>query len=306
MRMPKRYNYKVYSATGTYLATWLDAVNDPSFRVVINGGFVEMNVRLARKTNDFGETLDVALGNEVQLWCFDDDQPNGTKVFSGYISRYDPVNDGPEDYIQVYMLGWHTRMVKFIHEDSLGTTGISYNQMDPGEIAEDVINKGQYNGLPITWDESTLQKCGMVVSYNFQANTIQECIDKVVEFAPFGWYWWVDANKKLNLHPKNIFPIHTFTIGKQVFYISPQKRIENVINRVYFVGGVPQGQSSPLYGRYDRPASIQNYGLHSQKYSDSRVTLQSTMDTIAENILDKEQEIEVRTVIRVKDNRKLI
>lgn len=302
MRMQKRYNFKVYSGTGTYLATWMQVVNDPSFRVVINGGYVEMDVKLARKTNDFGETTDVALGNEVQLWCFDDDAPNGVKVFSGYISRYDPVNDGPFDYVQIYILGWHTRMVKFIHEDSLGTTGIAYNSMDPGKIAEDVINKGQANGLPITWDNITLQKTGTVVSYTFQGNTIQECIDKVLELSPAGWYWWVDANKKLNLHPKNGFATHTLTIGKEIFYIEPQKRIENIVNRVYFVGGIPQGQTTPLYGRYERPASINNYGLYSQKFSDGRITLQSTMDTVAGNILDKQQEIEVRTVIRVKDN----
>lgn len=302
MRQLKRYNYKVYSSTGQYITTWLDAVNDPDFHVVINGGFVEMDVKLARKTNDFGELTDVALGNEVQLWCFDDDAPNGLKVFTGYISRYDPINDGPQDYIQVYIIGFHTRMAQFIHEDSLGGTGIAYNSIDPGEIAEDIINKARLNGLPINWTEQTLQKAGVVVSYSFLANTVQECVDKILELAPYGWYWYVDADKNFNLHPKSAVPTHTFTVGKEIFYIQPQKRIETLVNRVYFVGGIPAGQSQALFGRYDRPASINNYGLFSQKYSDERVLLQSTMDTIAKNILDRQQEIEIRTVIRVKDN----
>ena len=302
MRQRKQYNFKIYSATGTYLGTWNYVVDDPTFRTVINGGFVELDVKLARKTIDFGETTDVALGNEVQLWCFDDDAPNGTKIFSGYISRYDPVNDGPQDYIRVYILGWHTRMAQFIHEDSLGSTGISYNSTDPGKIAEDIINKAQVNGLPITWDETTLQKTGITASYSFLANTVQECIDKVLSLSPFGWYWYVDANKKLNLHPKNEQATHTFTIGKQVFFIQPQKRIENLVNRIYFVGGIPDGGTEPLFARYDRPVSQRNYGLWAQKISDQRVTLQSTMDAIADNILDQQQEIEIRTIIRVKDN----
>ena len=261
-----------------------------------------MDCKLARKTIDFGELTDVALGNEVQLWCFDDDQPAGVKIFSGYISRYDPSNDGPLDYVQVYILGWHTRMSDFIHEDSLGATGISYSSIDPGKIAEDVINKARVNGLPINWNEISLQKTGTVTSYSFQGNTVQDCIDKILSLSPYGWYWWVDANKNLNLHPKNGFATHTFSIGKEIFYIQPQKRIENIVNRVYFVGGIPAGSDTALYGRYERPASIQNYGLFSQKVSDQRVTLQSTMDTIANTILDTQQEIEVRTIIRIKDN----
>ena len=298
----KRYQYKVYSATGQYITTWTDVVNDPSFHVVINGGFVELDCKLARKTVDFGENSDVLFGNEVQVWCYDADAPAGVKIFSGYISRYDPRNDGPQEYVMVYCLGYHTLMNQFMHEDSVGSTNIAYLSVDPGEIAEDIINKARIAGLPVNWNETTLQKTGTVVSYTFQANMVQECIDKCLELTPFGWYWYVDADKLLNMHPKSEQAKHTFTIGKEIFYIEPQKRIENVINRVYFIGGIPNGATDALYGRYERQASIQNYGLRSVKKTDQRVTLQSTMDTICANILDSQDEIEIRTVIRVKDN----
>lgn len=298
----KKYLYKVYSSTGQYISTWTDVINDPAFRVVINGGAVEMDVKLARKTINFGESTDVNFGNEVQLWCYDNDAPAGVKIFSGYISRYDPRNDGPTEYVMVYILGWHTRMAAYVLEDSVGATGITYNSTDPGEIAEDIINKGMTTGLPINWNETTLQKSGTVVSYTFQVNTIQECVDKILELSPFGWYWYVDPDKMLNLHPKQDQAVHTFTLGKEIFYIEPQKRIENIVNRIYFVGGVPEGQDTALYGRYDRPVSIANYGLYAIKKTDERVTLQDTMDTIANSILDAQQDPEIRTVIRVKDN----
>lgn len=300
--MRKRYAYKIYSPTGQYITTWTDVANDPSFRVVINGGYVELDCKLARQTINFGEQSDVAFANEVQLWCFDDDMPAGIKVFSGYISRYDPRNDGPQEYIMVYILGYHTRMADFIFENSIGATGISYNSTDPGEIAEDIINKVRPTGLPINWTETTLQKTGTVVSYTFQVNTVQECIDQILSLAPAGWYWYVDPDKLLHMHPKSLLPRHTFTLGKEIFYIEPQKRIENVVNRVYFIGGSPDGVLPPLYGRYERPASIQQYGLKAIKRTDDRVTVQATMDTIADNILDGQQDVEIRTVIRVKDN----
>lgn len=300
--MRKRYQYKIYSKEGQFITTWGDVANDPSFTVVINGGFVETAIKLPRLTQSFGEEVDVKFGNEVQIWCFDDDAPSGVKVFSGFISRYDPRTDGPQEYVMVYCLGYHTQMTSYLLESSLGVTGLAYSSMDPGEIAEDIINKAMTAGLPISWNEQTLQKTGTVVSYTFQANTIQEAIDKILELTPSGWYWYVDADKLLHLHPKSEQALHTFTIGKEVFYIEPQKRIENVINRIYFIGGIPIGETEPMYGRYERSASIQAYGMRSVKKTDERVKLQATMDTIAGNILDAQENPELRTVIRVKNN----
>lgn len=300
--MRKKYEYKVYSPFGAYIKTWTDVANDPSFRTVINGGSVELTCKLARQTISFGEENDVNFMNEVQLWAFDNDEHAGIKIFSGYISRYEPINDGGIEYVVVHILGYHTRMSAFVHEDSLGTTGIAYNSTDPGTIAEDVINKASLNGSPIGWEESTLQKTGTTVSYTFQANTMQECIDKILELTPAGWYWYVDPDKNLHLHPKSELATHTFTMGKEIFYMQPQKRIENVINRIYFIGGVPDGETQALYGRYERPLSINRYGMQAIKKTDERVKLQSTMDTICNNILDTQNEVEIRTVIRVKDN----
>lgn len=300
--MIKRYNYKIYSKEGHYVTTWNDVINDPEFTTVINGGFVEMQIRLARQTQSFGEDVDVKFGNEVQLWCFDTDATSGVKVFSGYISRYDPQNDGPEDTVIVYVLGYHTQLKNFMYENAQGNTQITHNSQDPGEIAETILDSMAVLGCPVDWTETSLQKTGSVVSYTFNANNGQEAMDKMLELTPAGWYWYVDADKNFNLHPKAGNALHTFTIGKEVFYMQPQKRIENVVNRIYFFGGIPDGQTEPLYSRYERPASIQNYGLRSIKKTDQRITVQATMDTVAGNILDGLQDLEIRTTIRVKDN----
>lgn len=300
--MRKRYQYKVYSQEGVFLDTWDDVANDPQFAVVINGGAVEMQIRLARKTEDFGEEMDVKFNNEVQVWCFDNDAPNGIKVFSGFISRYEPVNDGPMDYIAVYCLGYHSKLSDFIYENSQGETEITHNSKDPGKIAEDILNKAQALGLPISWNEDTLQKTGTVVSYTFNINTAMEALDQVLSLSPAGWYWYVDAEKKYHLHPKKEQATHIFTVGKEIFYIQPAKRVENVVNNILFIGGVPDGQSEALYRRYQRPASIQNYGLKTIKKTDQRIKLTETMDIVADSILDALEIPEIRTVIRVKDN----
>jgi hypothetical protein len=71
-----------------------------------------------------------------------------------------------------------------------------------------------------------------------------------------------------------------------------------VINRIYFTGG----GDPPLFRRYNRAASTQNYGMHAVSKVDQRITLAATMDTIAENLLDANEDAEIRTTITIKDN----
>ena len=300
--MRKKYEYKIYSSTGVYLTTWTDVSNDPTFEVVINGGYVELVCNLARKTNLFGEEYDVAFNNELRLYCFDNDTPNVILIFCGYISRYEPKNDGPEDFVEVHFLGYHQRLTDFIFENAQGVTDITINSTDPAEMMKTVLNSIAVNGCPVSYTNDTLQDTGDISSYEFQFYTGRECADKVLELSPVGWFWYVDANKNFNLHPKQELPIHTFTVGKEIFYIDADKRLENVVNRIYFLGGTPDGATQPLYSRYEAQSSIQEYGLKSVKKIDQRVTLQSTMDTIADNILQSQKDPEIRCIIRVKDN----
>lgn len=300
--MRKRYEFKIYSAEGVFLTTWTDVINEPSFETVINGGFVELVAQLARKTDDFGEERDVRFGNELQLWCFDNDNPRGQKIFAGYISRYEPKNDGPTDRVDVHFLGYHQRLTDFIYENNVGETLITNTDQDPGEMAEQILDAVAPAGCPVSWSEGTLQKTGTIATYTFQQNTAMEALDKVEAMSPVGWYWYVDANKNFNLHPKQIGAVHTFTIGKEIFYIDADKRVENIVNRIYFTGGVPEGQTQPLYSRYEYQPSIQAYGMRSIKKSDSSIIDQATMDLVANNILEALKDVEIRCVIRVKDN----
>jgi hypothetical protein len=297
--MIKRYEYKIYSDTAQYITTWTDVAVEPLFNTVINGGFVELQLTLARKTTAFGEEADIKFNNEVQLWCFSNNYPNGQKIFAGYISMYEPTSDGVNESVIVHCLGYHTRLTDFILEDGQGNTTITYSGVDTGKIAEDMINNMRRLGLPINWTETTLQKSGNAISYDFQVSTGTEILDKLLSLSDANWYWYVDQDKNLNFHPKNELPIHTFSIGKEISYIQPQKRTENVINRVYLIGGVPTGSSLALYSRYDDPASQAMYGLKSVKKTDHRIKDQNTLDSFGSTILTLLSQIEIRTTLRI-------
>lgn len=237
--MRKQFSYKVYSSTGQYITTWTDVSGDPSFETVINGGFVELVVKLARNTQNFGEGRDVAFGNELRLYCFDNDQPAGVKIFCGYCSRYEPINDGFHDTLEVHFLGYHQILQNYMYENARGETYLNINNVDPAMMCKSVLDNAiAQDSSPVSYILSqTLQMTGIVSSYQFNQNTASESMDAILALCPAGWYWYVDANKNFNLHPRSTQAQHTFTLGKEIFYLDADKRIENVINRIYFTGG---------------------------------------------------------------------
>ena len=296
--MRKRFQYKIYSRTGQFIKDWTDVINEPHFQTVINAGSTELVVELARRSQSFGESVDVAFGNELQLWCFDDDAPAGVKIFAGHLDHYVPITQGPRELVRCRFLGFQTELANYIYENAAGQTQLAHNSTQPGTIAAAIIDAIKAQGARLDWDTSTIQQSGTVVSYTFNVATAKEAIDKVLELYPANWFWYIDADKKLHLHPKKTIAEHTVTIGKEIVSIEPQKRIENVINRILFTGG----GDPPLFRRYDRAASIQNYGMHAISKVDQRVTLVSTMDTMANNLLDANEDAEIRTIITLKDN----
>jgi len=79
----KRYYYKIYDTNLKYVTTWsTDVISDPTFRTVLNGGAGDLTVMLARKYDNFGENVDVALGNRVELWTADNDNLSNNSLAS--------------------------------------------------------------------------------------------------------------------------------------------------------------------------------------------------------------------------------
>jgi len=71
--MAKRYLYKIYDSDGDYVGTLNDVVSEIKFKKEINGGLGELKFKLPRLTSDFDENDTIKFGNEVRVYCFDDD-----------------------------------------------------------------------------------------------------------------------------------------------------------------------------------------------------------------------------------------
>lgn len=294
----KHYYYKVYTGN-TLTAVWTkEVISEPRFRTVINGGPGEMNIELARPFDDFNEDVDVKVNNRVDCYVVDREQNNGQLLYSGYISGYRPLVDGPKESVIVTVFGYVAQLSKMILRDSSGNTTLAYNSQDPSNILKDVINKANALGCRLGYSASSVSLTGTVVSYTFNTNTIKECLDKVIELCPVGWYWRVDPDGYVYLQPRSTSADNTFTLGLDVEKLETFRRIEDIVNRVLFVGaGDP-----PLFLKFENTGSQSSYGLAEIIKVDQRVSDSSTAATISNRIIDNQKDPEIRSRFVIIDS----
>lgn len=295
--LQKRFMYKVYSPTGTYLNTWSeqDIVSDFGLKEAINSSGSEVTLKLARPADDFGEGDDVAYRNKVQVYVIDKENPNGILRFTGFISAFE--SNYNEETVNITVLGYGADLNKHIMEDGSGNTTIAYNSMDPSNILKAILDDFTADGGVIDYDGSSIALTGTTVSYTFNTNTVKEGIDKCLELAPENWYYYIDQATNI-LHFKELAtsPDHIFSIGRDIKLLSLKKSLEPVINTVYFSGG-DTGGGSYLYKKYTIPASITAYGIRGYRYKDGRVTLTATAALIANKVLRGDPDVLVTVSI---------
>lgn len=180
-------------------------------------------------------------------------------------------------------------------------TTIVYNSTDPSSILTSVIDNYNTLGGPVTYS-GTIDTTSTSVSYTFNTQTILQCINKIIELSPSGWYWYVDnATNMVHLHEKSATADHTLTLSKDIKLLDVQKSTENIINTVYFIGG-DTGSGDNLFLKFLNSDSIAKYGVRSTVYSDKRVTLSATATTIATSILESKSTPEIRLVVEIADS----
>lgn len=308
----KQFKYDVYDNDGTYISTWNDIVSEPEFSAQVNGGLGEMRVVLARNADDFGESDDVEFRNQVIVKCFDDDDHDGVTIFNGWISGYTPVLKEDAEYLEITLMGYVQELsrVELLDDGtgindspSAGNTMLTYTDQEPGDILKDIIDK--YNSLTgvfgkINYDGTSVGDTGITVTYVFNTVTILQAINKLVEMCPAAWYWYLDADNIIHLQAYSATPDHTFFVGKDIKQIQPYKRIENVKNVAYVIGKETAGEN--LFRKYERAASITNYGRSVVFITDNRISELATSDKFANASLDNDDDPEVRTQVIIVDN----
>lgn len=181
-------------------------------------------------------------------------------------------------------------------------TTAPFISIDPSVIMKKLIDQSSANGGKLTYTDSSIDNTLNTVTYTFNVNTLLEGINKCTELAPSGWFWYIDySTNTVHFHQKGVQPEHTFSLEKDIIDAKFEKRIDNLINTVYFTGG-DLGAGVNLFKKYTSSDSVTKYGTRSLKYTDQRVTLTATADSIANAILATQSQPELRVTLEILDS----
>ena len=243
---------------------------------------VEVMTHYGSYTNLTTES-DVDITTETDLPLeIPDGLPDGLTVYSGYVTDWE-INVGDNDDITVDLLNHGSELNHIILKDGTDTK-VTYNSYDPSNIAKAVIDYAISEGARINYTASSIALTGTTVSYTFNLNTIQECLDKVLELCPSDWYWTYDPGSNLySLMARPSVPNRWFTKKRDVIALTLRKSLLHIINTVFFTGG---GDTALLVERNDA-ASEAAWRKGLAKLSDQRVTVQATAETMADSEMDR-------------------
>jgi hypothetical protein len=194
---------------------------------------------------------------------------------------------------------YRTASLAFRTYSSYGSTKVSYNSYDPGNIVKALIEDYNRQGVTLSYDSSTVELCGTTVSYTFNTNTTFEGLQQCLTLAPEFWYFYIDqATNKVHFHPQKSAQTHTFTRGLNFNSANFLKRIEPIINEIYLTGGT-DSTGANLFRHYVNQASVDLYGRQVFKYTDNRITDTATADIIAKALLAEHASPEVQATIEL-------
>jgi len=273
-----------------YITTpaWLSAGST----VLVTGWAKSVNATAAVGVNQGGTSTEtpatVAINNST--WTYFEITVAAGSAPSGNLDFYCNGSDFYLDDVQAYA----------ITPASNSSTTVAFNSYDPSRIIIEGMDQFNLNsGAPTftTYSNASISPTNTVVSYTFKANTYKELLDKVVQLAPSGWYYYVDlATNEVHFHKISTTAHHTFYLGKHIKTLDVKSYIGDVVNDVLFTGG---GEPA-LYKRYTQtPVAGTRRGL--QKMSDNRVTLASSADLLANGEIDEKKSIQYRSTVEILD-----
>jgi len=329
----KSYFTKIYQPNGDYIDT-LKNVNFSGFRKQINGGLGELVFSIPKKFDDFDENYLIKLNNKIDVWVSDSDTgSDGLKIYSGYISQYEPYIEGQEEGVNVRCLGYVTKLKQQIARDFLGSSayvqlitrtvlGLRFDD-DPSDEDEQsaqihIILAGLlnlYNGVYsestssegvknpyILNDTSQIEQTTNTMKYVFNTFSFFDIIEKCREYSPANWWWYIGADNILQFKAKPTQATHTFTFGKDFKNIKVEKNMESIVNNVLFSSVSDDILVPSILRLYKNQESEDLYDDRWEIITDSRVKETTTADNKGNSRLLEKKDADVRVMIEILDN----
>lgn len=190
----------------------------------------------------------------------------------------------------------------FVTYSNSGATTAIYTDSDPATgMLEPFMSAYASAGGSITYNSASIDSPNLSLTYSFNTNTISEGIDACLRMSPYDWYWYVDVGSDI-LYFKQTAQTAKYILAKGVDIagLELSATIENLVNMVYFAGGLVAG--SNLYSNYLDTTSITKYGQRLDRQSDNRVTLQATADALGNSEIQQKKNQDYQTTVTLLDS----
>lgn len=161
------------------------------------------------------------------------------------------------------------------------TTTVSYGSVDPSNMLLDIVDRYNGQGGKIIANSSSVALTGLSNTYTFVVASVLDGVQEALALAPPDWFWTVDlATDILTFNQASNATSHLLIRGQHISSLKAINTIENIVNTLYFSGGIPSGLTQNIYSIYQNAQSVANFGQRLDRQSDNRVTVQATADAI--------------------------
>lgn len=256
----KRYLAKIYERDGSTLALNIPKAkmrDNPTFTDRINGGMGELEIDYIVPFDDFEEGTKIDHQFILDLWVFDDANPDGRRIYRGAIQEYEPYINGSTQGVLIKALGLGSNLSYDAHmASSRSNYTVNYATTDPETIFQAIIDEWRafVNNALIDYDGSSTQTVGTNVTKEFVDKTWFDAITETKDLCPEGWWWHVDADGIASLLPKPTTATHSFIIGRHIEDGRFPKSVKTVKNRVRVTrngGTITHYDDSTSIGKYE-------------------------------------------------------
>lgn len=313
--MAKQILIKSFDSDNNYIKNITDATFE-SLTKVINGGIGNLNLKVARKIDEFDDDNDLSLNNKIEVWIYDEDSGNdGVKIFTGWIEQQNPYIDGGEEYVDILCVSLISKLRNDILKSSsqttlytIATTGLttasaSIAAAEIADVAKAIIDLFKTNNSNIDIDYNPagtilIEDTDNNIKYNFEAMTYLDAIEKCRETAPQNTYWRIDADGYIYLSTPSNEADHNFILEKHVKKIKANKSLDSIKNIIL----IWDGQGAGNYKEYKDDTSISLYGRRVKHLIDSNIEDVTTMNNIGNSFINENKDPKVRITLEIIDN----
>lgn len=198
------------------------------------------------------------------------------------------------------VLGWSAQPSLDLYFQTFSggaATTVTYSSLDPSTMLTDIIQRyNQFGGL-IQASSSNIANTGLTATYTFVVATVLEGIQEALALAPANWFWYVDATDNIYFNQVSASAQLTFVKGRHIRGLNVIATIENIINTLYFSGGLVSGNN--LYGLYQNTSSISSFGQRVDRQSDNRVTTNAVADLIGNSAVGEKGVEQYQTQVTI-------